>query len=273
MVTLNSLHTINRQLLLPVLGLFALLFGGCSKSQSPDPDDPQKGSIAFTCAVSPEVAVITSTKADGTRTLPDAYLPSSEQMSLTLTLDDPDKSFELTYTSMADYDQPMLDPGNYTARFSYGDISEEGPDAAYFEGTTTVQIVARKTVTQQVSSSLANSLYTLQFSSWFTNYYPAYSLTIRTESGYESEYTEELDDEPAPVFVRPNSKLYLSGKATKTNGVEVEFPQTEIGTTVARTWHTIEIDAGSAGQTSLTFVFDDTPISVETIEVELNPEA
>lgn len=55
--------------------------------------------------------------------------------------------------------------------------------------------------------------------------------------------------------------------------MEVEFPKTLIGTTEARTWHSIEIDAGSAGQASLDLRFDDTPTTVETREIELNPEA
>ena len=123
---------INRHILLPAASLFALLLGGgCSKSPSPAPDDPQKGAIAFACTVSPEVAVVADgTKAGATRTLPASCLPAPEQMKLKLKLVDPDKTFEMTYESMVDYDQPLLDPGSYTAGFSYGDPAEEGPDAA-----------------------------------------------------------------------------------------------------------------------------------------------
>ncbi|WP_302566400.1 DUF4493 domain-containing protein [Alistipes indistinctus] len=266
---------INRHILLPAASLFALLLGGgCSKSPSPAPDDPQKGAIAFDCTVSPEVAVVADgTKAGATRTLPASCLPAPEQMKLKLKLVDPDKTFEMTYESMMDYDQPLLDPGSYTAGFSYGDPAEEGPDAAYFVGSTTCTIVARKTITQQVSHTLANALYTLHLSDWFKNYYTSYNLTVYTESGYQNGHTLVPDTNPTPIFVRPNTKLYLSGKATKTNGVEVEFPKTEIGVTAARTWHSIEIDAGSAGQASLDLRFDDTPTTVETREIELNPEA
>ena len=135
----------NRHILLPAASLFALLLGGgCSKSPSPAPDDPQKGAIAFDCTVSPEVAVVADgTKAGATRTLPASCLPAPEQMKLKLKLVDPDKTFEMTYESMVDYDQPLLDPGSYTAGFSYGDPAEEGPDAAYFVGSTTCTIVAQ----------------------------------------------------------------------------------------------------------------------------------
>lgn len=36
-------------------------------------------------------------------------------------------TFEMNYESMVDYDQPLLDPGSYTAKFMYGDPATEGP--------------------------------------------------------------------------------------------------------------------------------------------------
>lgn len=69
------------------------------------------------------------------------------------------------------------------------------------------------------------------------------------------------------------TKLFLSGSATKTNGVKVEFPETEIGTTAARTWHTILLDAGAVGQASITVSLDDSPIEIKEVDVELNPDA
>ena len=142
----------NRPILLSAASLLILLLGGCSKSPSPAPDDPQKGAIVFNSSVSPEVAVAagSDTKAAATRTLPASCLPGPEQMKLKLTASS-GPTFEMNYESMVDYDQPLLDPGSYTAKFMYGDPATEGPDEAYFEGTVTCTIVARKTVTQEVT--------------------------------------------------------------------------------------------------------------------------
>ena len=147
----------NRPILLSAASLLILLLGGCSKSPSPAPDDPQKGAIVFNSSVSPEVAVAagSDTKAAATRTLPASCLPGPEQMKLKLTASS-GPTFEMNYESMVDYDQPLLDPGSYTAKFMYGDPATEGPDEAYFEGTVTCTIVARKTVTQEVTHTLAN---------------------------------------------------------------------------------------------------------------------
>ena len=73
--------------------------------------------------------------------------------------------------------------------------------------------------------------------------------------------------------MQAGTALYLSGTAVKTNGVEVSFPETLIGRTTARTWHTLSIDAGSVGQTGLIVSLDDMPVAIEEIPVELNPEA
>ena len=251
-----------------------LLLTGCSKSTVPGPTDAEKGSIRFDCNISAQVTTIQdgNTKADqATRELPASCLPDANQMKLHLT--GTSTATEYHYENMAAYDQPLLDPDDYTAHFTYGDPEAEGPQAAYFEGKTTCTVAARQTVTQPVTHALANSLYTLEFSEWFKKYYTSCQIQITTSSGYQSGHTITSVTDPVPIFVKPNSTLYMSGTAVKTNGAEVTFPKTKIGTTLARTWHTIVVDAGSAGQANITIDFDDTPTSVEVIDVELNPEA
>lgn len=261
-------------------GMLSLVLGSCEKSPDPNPtpDNTQRGSLVFNCTISSTVAqTATGTKADpATRELPAECLPAVEQMELHLCACS--SSFECHYETMADYDQPLLDPGDYTVEFSYGDLEKEGPDAACFAGESTCTVVARKTVTHNVVHSLANSLYTVELSDWFKNYYSEYQISIHTESGYQNNYTSAdaataTSSDPAPIFVKPATKLYLSGTATKTNGVQVEFPKTEIGTSVARTWHTIRVDAGAVGDVSLTVTWDDEPTEVKELEIELNPEA
>ena len=267
-----------------LFGILLFALGACKKSPTPtpDPDDTQRGSIVFECSISSEVAVASGvTKADPvTRELPASCLPSVTQMSMKLSSQS--ASLEYQYETMDAYDQPLLDPGDYTVEFAYGDPEAEGPDAAYFAGSSTCTVVARKTVTHPVVHTLTNSLYTVELSDRFTNYYSEFHVSVHTESGYQSDHTstdvsaaDNLNaTEPTPIFVKPATKLYLSGTATKTNGVQVEFPKTEIGTTVARTWHTIRVDAGSVGQAAgLELLFDDTPTSIEEQEIELNPEA
>ncbi|MFR5870488.1 MAG: DUF4493 domain-containing protein [Alistipes sp.] len=181
-----------------------------------------------------------------------------------------------SYDVMSDYDQPLLQAGDYQADFSYGNPDTEGENAGCFKGTKQFTVVARKTTTEQVSLSLVNSVYSLSCSEWFRQYYTDYDLTVRTESGFRSGFsgsTAKPLTGTLPVFVKAATKLFLSGSATKTNGVKVEFPETEIGTTAARTWHTILLDAGAVGQASITVSLDDSPIEIKEVDVELNPDA
>lgn len=155
------------------LGFLLLLLAGCSKSTVPGPTDAEKGSIRFDCSISAQVATVQEggTKADpATRELPASCIPDISQMKLHLT--GSTTSTEYHYENMAAYDQPLLDPDDYTAHFTYGDSEAEGPQAAYFEGTTTCTVAARKTVTQSVTHSLSNSLYTLEFADWFKSTTP-----------------------------------------------------------------------------------------------------
>ena len=86
-----------------------------------------------------------------------------------------------SYDVMSDYDQPLLQAGDYQADFSYGNPDTEGENAGCFKGTKQFTVVARKTTTEQVSLSLVNSVYSLSCSEWFRQYYTDYDLTVRTE--------------------------------------------------------------------------------------------
>ena len=63
-----------------------------------------------------------------------------------------------SYDVMSDYDQPLLQAGDYQADFSYGNPDTEGENAGCFKGTKQFTVVARKTTTEQVSLSLVNSV-------------------------------------------------------------------------------------------------------------------
>ena len=95
-----------------------------------------------------------------TRELPAELIPDAGALSLSLSGTD---GVVASYETLADYDQPLLAEGNYTASFTYGDPEAEGAGAACFSGEEAFTIVARKTVTEPVSVSLANSVFTLVF--------------------------------------------------------------------------------------------------------------
>lgn len=263
-----------------ILPVMALIVSSCTGKIATVPDEQGTGDVVFQCSIVGNVAASgtgdlksAETKADGKRELPSDVIPGPEKLKLVIS--GPDGILG-TYNSMSGYDQPMMDAGTYNAVFTYGSPDKEGIAAPYFRGEKNFTVVTRKTSTETVSVSLANSLYSLCFSDWFKNYYAEYTINISTESGLETAFTGSASKplaETDPVFVKAETSLYLSGKAVKTNGVEVSFAITEIAVTKAGTWQTININASQVGQAGLEIIVDDTPVSIQEIPVELNPDA
>lgn len=247
----------------------AALVSGCSEATQTAPQGDNLGKAAFACDVSASVGV---TRAE-TKLLPADHVPAVEALKLEIT---GNEGVIASYEAMADYDQPLLKEGSYTARFSYGDSEEEGAGKACFKGEKNFKIVARKTITEEVTVNLVNSIVTLHFSEWFRKYYTEYSINLRTESGFHAGFIGSATTpliETVPIYVKPDTKLFFGGTATKTNGVQVSFPETEIGVAAVSTWHTVNINAGQVGQAGIVVSLDDTPTAIEEIPVELNPDA
>lgn len=231
-----------------------------------------EGRVKFECSAAKTV----SSQRAGQKTLPEDALPATEDISLTITGGSEEETVFLEYAAMSEYDTPLLKEGDYKAVFQYGNPETDGDGKACFGGETDFAIVARTTVSQDITLTLTNSVLSLTTSEWFRNYYTEYTLTLRTESGFEKSYTgspESPVESTEALFVKPENKIYFSGSAVKTNGKEVEFPRTEICVTKARTWHTLEIDAGEASEGTVKITLDDTMVQVPESEIELNPES
>ena len=122
------------------------------------------------------------------------------------------------------------------------------------------------TVNRKVTTSTATSL----FGEWFTTYYANPVITIRTESNHTFSFTPAASH---LIFVKPATRLYLSGRAEQAQtGTEVEFAETEIGTTAPCTLHTVTLTASEAGSGRPVIRFDETFTETEEKIIELNPE-
>lgn len=258
-----------------ILSLATLaLATGCSKDEQQS--SGQTGQIEFATAVSNSIDMI-SVKSDEVYTLDSSILPDTSLFSLTIesvTTDD-GSTYYNKFENISDYNTPYLPTGTYKASISYGDTEEEGVDLPCFYGETEFTIVARKTIYVEISAMLSNSIIGLNTSEWFENYYPASSFTVTTEAGSTFNFSSDDDSYGNDkYFVKPDSKLYLNGSATKTNGYDVVFQKEEIGQTSEQTLHNIIIDASQAGAGGITITLDNNPAtSVDAQEVELNDDA
>ncbi len=252
----------------------AALHAGCSSDKEPlGGGTDETGGVRLTVAATAEVA--SETRA-GTVELPAASIPDADDFALRITgsyYDDMGvlQPYDRSWASAGVFDSPKMVRGDYTATASYGDMESEGAGAACFSGTQDFKILARKTVSATITASLQNAAFKVTFGEWFAKYYTNAKITVRTESDHSFTCTPA---NTSLVFVKPATKLYLKGTAVKAqNGTEVEFPEAEIGTTAARTLHTIRVDALQAGGGKLVVDLDDTFTEFEEQVIELNPEA
>lgn len=252
----------------------ALVPVGCSSGPQPvGGGTAETGDVRVAVVASASVSSQTRT---GTIDLPEASIPDADAFALRITGTyenelGVEQSYEQSWASVGVFDSPKMVRGNYKAAVVYGSMEEEGAGAACFAGSQPFTIFARKTVSATVSATLQNAAFRVAFSEWFNRYYTDAKITIRTESDHSFTFTPA---NASVIFVKPSTKLFLKGTAVKAQtGTAVEFPEAEIGTTAARTLHTVAVDASQAGGGKLVVDLDDTFTELEEQVIELNPEA
>ena len=104
-----------------ILIVMAAWASGCSKDVGSGPQATGNGSVGFYCTISPAVDIAETSKAD-TRTLPAEYIPGTENLRLEISSG---IGTVASYDVMSDYDQPLLQAGDYQADFSYGNPDTE----------------------------------------------------------------------------------------------------------------------------------------------------
>lgn len=249
----------------------ALALAACDTGTAESAGESGCGSLRL------DIATVTAVDAQTRATveLPAAVIPNGNHFSLCITGSYTDdlgatQIYDREWPQFGDYDSPLMPQGNYTATANYGDMEQEGEKAAAFGGTTDFRIMARRTITASVATPLRNSALKVAFGEWFTTYYANPVITIRTESNHTFSFTPAASH---LIFVKPGTRLYLSGRAEKAQtGTEVEFAETEIGTTAPCTLHTVTLTASEAGSGRPVIRFDETFTETEEKIIELNPE-
>ena len=252
-----------------------LLLSSCSKETVTDTNEFGYGTASLAVHLNPSIGLETKTTAPTVK-LPAELIPTLNDLSLDITgtyttpeMTEP-SIYEKHYESVVKYDKPKIPAGNYNALIKHGDIELEGIGQPYFEGTADYSIIPRKEIGKKVFINLQNSVIDLEFKEYFRKYFINAEFTIRTELKNLFDFT--LDSTPSWLFVKPNCKIFISGMATKQNGVVLQFPEKELFVSVPQTKHTIMIDASTAGTLGFNIIIDNSTVNGGTTETELNPE-
>lgn len=256
-----------------ILSLLALLGAGCSTEENSGIEG-ETGFVELRTEISAQVEESTPARADETKaTLPANCIPATGTFHLVIKNQEGTEEYLAEYPTFSEYNAPMMPSGDYSATINYGDLTKEGGTAFCYRGTLDFTILARKTIQKSITASLINSAFSLSRNEWFDKYYVDAEFVVRTESNNSFNFTQTTSS-LMPIFVKPATKLFLKGTATKAqNGVKVEFPEHEIGLTTARTWHKITIEASQVGQGGIQIKLDDKLTEVKPVDIELNPEA
>ena len=257
----------------------ALLFAGCAADE--ERTGYGTGYLSFAVETASVVAdVQTRAVPAGYVELPANVLPSVDKFRLALSgtyLDNSGKPtrFDQTWdpfeTYSSDYPLECLE-SNYTATFTYGSETAEGPKAPFFQQTVgNIHLKPDTTTKQPVTISLSNSCFRLLLDPSMTEYYADITLTISTVAGNRFTFTPANATTQNIIFIRTGQQLTLEGSATHAaSGQKVSFPSQVINDghpTQAGTMHTITLRADGVGGVKIGISFDSSFEEVKTDDI------
>lgn len=270
-----------------------VMMAACSKDNDGVRPSQGNGEIEFVCTVDADVDDVVTRATSGYQ-LPAELIPSGNAIKTALTLkitgeyDDPKTkgvvdmvAYNNSWATLKAYEEEevKLNQGSYSAelenkpRRDENGLVLEGEANPYFRGGAygnVLTVTAGLTTQANITLSMVNSCFTLKVTEWLMKYYSDVTLTIHSATN-SWEYKPTTSSFASPlIFVNAGQKLRLSGKATKQNGIEVEFPEAEIPTELkADTHYNIVVDHATAGGAGITINLGDNYTEIEEVEIDL----
>lgn len=260
------------------LYISAVLFLSACSDDDNGTTEVGQGTVSFNCDTQNSVEQFV-TRAVSDYTIPASLVPDVDLFKLNITGTYFDKeqnqnvSYDSVFATLMEYHQdvPYLVSGNYTATFTYGDVTVENDTNACFSGSVDFTIVARKSISKDVKVKLSNSAIRLKTTPEFDNYFKDATFQVTTANGSTFDFTP---NDGKVYFIEAGSNITLSGTAQKKhNDAEVSFSAETIGSTKPTTISTILIDSEATGGIELDITLDDITTTVPLEDQELNPNA
>lgn len=231
------------------LVIVSMVLASCSKSET-------ESTVRFSLDRNNDVAMVTKSSVGDYTTIPSASdfsIVVTDAQGTEYTVTDP--SAELT-----------LKTGEYTAKASYGSVSDEGFDKPCFEGEQTFTVEGGKTTNVTISTKLANAMVKMEYTDNFKKYYTDCSFTVTTGKGTQISFPMA---ETRAAFVDAYL-IKVKGSLTNQSGKTQTFAEKEYKNLEAATCYTMKFDASNVGGASISISFNDTVEDVALGEIELN---
>lgn len=195
-------------------------------------------------------------------------VPLPEEMSGTLAT--ADGSLSHSWTRMADFptDQPFL-AGEYMLDISSGTDMTEGFDCPYFTGSAKFALHGGEEAQPEVVCTLANTMLDVDFTSGFSEYFAACSVTFHSHGG---RYVDFASDETRYVFLRPGD-IDVSLSLTLADGRSCSVYMTRIKNALPRHCYTatLTLSTDNPEVPAVTLSLDER-ISTDDVTIRLTPE-
>lgn len=223
-----------------------------------------EGAIALSVTTRGEV---TDTAGENTTSV-GKYLPRESDLRVKIE----GEGFLREWASLAEFNTEcenglLFKTAPYIITLSAGDNSASGYGAAYFEGSTTVNVPDYgQTVDVAVEVALANSVVTIQTTDRFDGYFPQSKFTIKgveySNEGHDLLFIESGEVEILCEAVRQAD--LASGKVTTIKHKVTLRPAIH---------HILKFDLSTAGNIEVNIIFDNEIVEVVELDVELNENA
>ncbi len=193
------------------------------------------------------------------------------------------------WAKLADYDEPALYPGTYTALLEYGEPDAIGPAQPYYRGEAQATVVVGEKTPCKVEVAIVNAAVRITADDNFKNYFSDVQLKLVID-GKETDYgltlveTEDgitIADADAPIFVPAGTKVAVKGSVRRPaqTGEETDEERKKLVIDInvparpmaAGTLHTFRFTA-DAGGADVKVVFENFGEG-SSDEVELNDDA
>ena len=242
------------------MALAAVAFA-CNKSEEAGATAAGEGTLAVRLATTTELS--NTTDEDKTT----VAAPTDELFNLSIA--DLATATAIYEGSLADYDTATLMPqGEKSLRVWYGEVSDEGYDKPYFNGTATATVQGYGLATEAtIEVSVANAVIAIETTELFDRYFQSASFTIVTKNCTEGHtYGAE-----GLLFVEPHEvtiKCVAVGPTGTEHTLEQKTPALQ-----PQKRNIVCFDMQQAGNAVVNIEFNNQTIASEIIEVELNDKA
>ena len=205
---------------------------------------------------------VPQTRADALFTVPDAN-------DFSIKLEKNDGSYSKIFPTVEDFKaEDGFPTGVYTISAFYGNPEDEGFDLPYFEGVEQVTVLEAREAEVSITSKVANSLVSLDYTENFKNYMTAYSARLHSEG---HSYVDIPAEETRPAFVAPGN-VGLTVSFTNPQGQSVTIQPTEFIAVGGHHYHiTLDVNGGNVGVASLVVSFDNS-LAKEDVTIDLTDE-